>query len=54
MLPLITPHAMLHIRRAMEKQQDSGKARSIGVSNMTVSKLQALLGTRRDPVCACT
>ncbi len=30
---------------AMEKQQDSGKTRGIGVSNMTISKMQALMST---------
>jgi len=34
---------------AMEKQQDSGKARSVGVSNMTISKLQSLLTKARIP-----
>merc|ERR1712137_109201 len=34
---------------AMEKQQDSGKTRGIGVSNMTISKMQALMTKARIP-----
>jgi alcohol dehydrogenase (NADP+) len=42
-----SPERFLKVWRRVEAMHDSGKVRSIGVSNMTVSKLEALLPEAR-------
>jgi diketogulonate reductase-like aldo/keto reductase len=37
------------LHSAMERQLDSGKTKGVGVSNMTISKLQALMSECATP-----